>query len=162
MTKGLINVEIATLWLAIWPPRSRSGWKAVLKATASSADAVDARSCVAPWWLDSGWLSGQLAWLESDSQSHRAHWASEGPWTCSQAHAQGQPLTARCCPPVHTRCALVVHDWFIIGLWPGSRTFCETKREVRQARPDPRIVQRLVKQNEDLGKHVLTLGLRRY
>ena len=53
-------MEIATLWLAIWPPRSRSGWKAILKATASSADAVDARSCVAPWWLDSGWLSGQL------------------------------------------------------------------------------------------------------
>ena len=92
LTKGLINVEIPTLWLAIWPPRSRSGWKAVLKATASSADAVDARSCVAPWWLDSGWLSGQLAWLESDSQSHRAHWASEGPWTCSQAHAQGRTL----------------------------------------------------------------------
>ena len=107
------------------------GWKAVLKATASSADAVDARSCVAPW-------------------------------TCSLALAQGQPLTARCCPPVHTRCALVVHDWFIIGLWPGSRTFCETKREYRQSRPDTRIVQRLVKQNEDLGKHVLTLGLRRY
>ena len=66
------------------------GWKAVRKATASSADAVDARSCVAPW-------------------------------TCSLALAQGQPLTARCCPPVHTRCAIVVHDWFIIGLWHGSR-----------------------------------------